>query len=508
MAILFIVGDSPRSVFAEQSDLWGQDGKSWTPQSRLPDFSYAGYHSGEVPIPTIAVKKNVVTDFGADGEDDLDDTEAFRKGIAGTKGGALFIPAGHYRIEDILEIKKSNFVLRGAGQESTILYFPKSLGEIRQLPAGRPYGGGGIVLKGKRKGEKLTAVTHDAKRGDRSLRVSSAAGLVPGNRIRLRMTNPPDNSLSCHMFAERSCLSKQRQGRLKNQARKTREGDALIDWVADIESISDQAIILSRPLRVDVNVDWNPEIWTYKPTLTEVGIEDLAIVFPDTQYAGHQKEAGFHAIHLNGAAQSWVRRVTIQDADRGIEITGEHNTISEVTLTTHWRKPNWGRDGASGHYGFQFLNAQDTLVHDSRITSVFVHNMAVAGFSNGNVYSKITSELPLFDHHHSPAYENLFTEIVLTRSGEGLLRTGGVKDGGAFSGARSTLWNIRALKGDFSVLGSADEFPQMNMVGVDVLRTTRPSHASSEVWVESWPGEKTMPPNLYQAQLTRRMQEN
>jgi hypothetical protein len=29
---------------AEYSALWGRTGEKWTPQSRLPDFSFAGYH--------------------------------------------------------------------------------------------------------------------------------------------------------------------------------------------------------------------------------------------------------------------------------------------------------------------------------------------------------------------------------------------------------------------------------------------------------------------------------
>ena len=37
----------------ETSDLWGVSGEKWTPQSRLPDFSFAGYHCGETPLPAL-----------------------------------------------------------------------------------------------------------------------------------------------------------------------------------------------------------------------------------------------------------------------------------------------------------------------------------------------------------------------------------------------------------------------------------------------------------------------
>ena len=41
------------------SELWGKSGEKWSPQSRLPDFSLAGYHFGERPIPTVRVVTNV-----------------------------------------------------------------------------------------------------------------------------------------------------------------------------------------------------------------------------------------------------------------------------------------------------------------------------------------------------------------------------------------------------------------------------------------------------------------
>jgi len=35
------------------SRLWGAEGELWTPYSRLPDFSHAGYHEGDDPLPRV-----------------------------------------------------------------------------------------------------------------------------------------------------------------------------------------------------------------------------------------------------------------------------------------------------------------------------------------------------------------------------------------------------------------------------------------------------------------------
>ena len=60
---------------AETSDLWGAAGEKWTPESRLPDFSLAGYRRGEEPfrIPKAQVS---VAAFGAKGDGKTDSTAA------------------------------------------------------------------------------------------------------------------------------------------------------------------------------------------------------------------------------------------------------------------------------------------------------------------------------------------------------------------------------------------------------------------------------------------------
>src|SRR5580698_6915341 len=91
------------SVRAATSELWGVNGELWSPQSRLPDFSYAGYHSGEAEPPRVAPGVSVKT-FGAKGDGVTDDTGAFLKALAEVKSGAIEVPAGRYRITQILEI--------------------------------------------------------------------------------------------------------------------------------------------------------------------------------------------------------------------------------------------------------------------------------------------------------------------------------------------------------------------------------------------------------------------
>ena len=117
-------------VAAEYSSLWGRQGEPWTAQSRLPDFSYAGYHSGEQPLPTAAPGVSV-KQFGAQGDGVADDSQAFLTALAEVKTGAIEIPPGRYKITKILEITRSGVVLRGAGPDKSVLYFPTPLNDIK-----------------------------------------------------------------------------------------------------------------------------------------------------------------------------------------------------------------------------------------------------------------------------------------------------------------------------------------------------------------------------------------
>ena len=66
----------------------------------LPDFSYAGYHFSEKPIPDVSGnKKFSVTDYGAIPNDGISDEKGIQDAIHAAEknnGGIVFFPAGKY----------------------------------------------------------------------------------------------------------------------------------------------------------------------------------------------------------------------------------------------------------------------------------------------------------------------------------------------------------------------------------------------------------------------------
>jgi len=108
----------------------------------LHDFSHAGYQGGGVPIPfrTEHVVDVSLPPYSADLTGVSDITSVLQQALddVGTSGGGVvYMPAGTYRItiqpgkNFALAISNSNTVLRGAGPDSTFLFFDETY--MRQL---------------------------------------------------------------------------------------------------------------------------------------------------------------------------------------------------------------------------------------------------------------------------------------------------------------------------------------------------------------------------------------
>ena len=52
------------------------------------------------------------------------------------------------------------------------------------------------------------------------------------------------------------------------------------DRVFRVVAVAGNSIKLDRPLRLDIRPDWKPEVWSWKPTVQDVGIESMSLEFP------------------------------------------------------------------------------------------------------------------------------------------------------------------------------------------------------------------------------------
>lgn len=485
LALLALV---PAGGLADTSQLWGEHGEKWKDTSRLPDFSFAGYRFGEKPIPQIP---NVVDvkKFGAAGDGSTDDTKAFAAAVKAAVNGAVYVPEGRYVLTSEIELDKSHLVLRGAGPGKTVLVIPKSLEQIHGVrksdgfKSAYSFSGGFVTLRGSSKSTRLPGLAREAKRGDRELVFQQAPELKAGDLLRMTMGNEKD-------------LGRDIEGNLLDVGKDTLRHKNFVDWVAPVAAVKGATVTLQRPLRLDVHLDWQPELYAWQPLVEDMGVEDLTFQFPGVPKKPHLQEEGFNAIEMRGCINSWVRNVVISEADNGVICAGGRwCRIENITFKAARRK------NPSGHHALWATgSSQDCLFEDFHLETQYVHDLSVEGFSSGNVFATGSGQALNFDHHRNGPFENLFTDLDAGNAHR-LWESSGRGDRGPHAGARETFWNIRYQTGKPPAVPA--EFPQINVIGISGYSNSG-SGPKEEAWVEVGKGT-VQPKNLYEAQLQNRL---
>ena len=484
------------SATAAVSGLWGTNGELWTATSRLPDFSYAGYHCSESSLPDVPPGVSVKT-FGAKGDGMTDDSEAFLKAINLVKNGAIEIPAGRYRITKILEINRPNVVLRGAGADKTILFFPSPLNDVKpnwgatttgERTSNYSWSGGFVWFQGSLGESPLASVTTDSKRGAFSLAVSDTTKLHVGERVEIYEQDNPDNSLADELYSGDP-------GDTKNL-----DGTSRISLVCHITKINGSQITIDRPLRCAFQLRWHPQVRSFQPTVSESGVENLCFEFPNKPYGGHFTELGYNAVAFEGVSDCWARNLVISNADSGLFPGGDFCTLQNIVLISS-RPPDKALR-CTGHHGINF-EGNDNLYTGFDYRTRFIHDISVDHCASGNVIAAGWGIDLCFDHHECAPIENLFTDID-AGAGTRLWSCGGGVGLGKHCGARGTFWNIRAAKPQKNPPASFGT-PSMNFVA---LQTDLPADKGIEgPWLEAISPDKIIPQDIHAAQLARRLAE-
>ncbi|WIA28982.1 hypothetical protein OEZ86_011499 [Tetradesmus obliquus] len=426
----------------DPSVLWGCNGELWSPQGRLAyDWGWAGYANGDRNPPLLPVRVNLKTQFGAKGDGVTDDTQALLKAIDSISSGVIYLPAGTYILTAVINIRKQ-IVIRGDGQDKTILRFPKSLTDLY----GNTYvegswvgtsqyshGTGFINIGGwdptGRDFTKLTWVTANASRGDRVLRVANSSAISVGQWYRVLQKDPGDGSLMWELNGGAFPVVEAQKGYADPCRFLSRVVAKGADW-----------IWLERPLPFKVDTRWAPEIHKFMPMLNDAtGFEYFTLDFPWSPYPGHFLERGFNGLHLNQVVNGWVRGVTVRNSDMGVYTWGSvFTTISGLTLTNS--KP---RAWYNGHRGLWMEHGSDSMVTNFNITDRFVHDISVTGTEHGTVIMNGAGFDINLDHHRMAPYQNLFTNIDVGL-GSRVFYASGDANWGPHAGVFSTFHNLQS----------------------------------------------------------------
>ena len=311
----------------------------------VPDFSYAGYHYFEKPIPELIERSYPifdVTTYGAIPNDAVSDQPAIKLAIEAAEtagGGTIFFPKGEYLVNmqtdkingkfEQIKIEGSNIVFKGEGTE-TNLSFSGDYVEEEDVPANyEDIDKGGSIIRqvyhlpsknGENHGtpplflfrpssntdSKITTIVEDAIRETFWVTVADASQLIVGQRVTLRMKDEDYDGFIAGLDDD-----------------DWSDGLDILEH-HQIAEIRGDSVRFKEPLHFynfDPRYGW--DVTTY-PHIEEVGVEDLTIQGSweenFTHHASPKHDGGYTPLGFENCVNSWVRRVNFINVNRAMKL--------------------------------------------------------------------------------------------------------------------------------------------------------------------------------------------
>ena len=276
---------------------------------QMPDFSRVGYRWGDVEIPTVKVVKKLKPP-----KDGSDATALIQEAIDNLKKpGAILLTAGTYNIKGSLHIRRSGVVLRGEGQDKTVL-----------------------VCCGRSQKNLLTIGVRFKRILDERRRAKVADSYVPFGALSLNVDNPWHFRAGDRVVVRRPSTKEWLHDIRMDQIPQfmDRYGIVVRQWVPGkmdilferiIKSIDGNTLTFDNPVTyaLDAKYGGGEVIKCTTERIEECGVENLCMVSEfdeskkqSTVYQGKKEEYfcdeqhGWIAIRFQGAEHCWVRNVT------------------------------------------------------------------------------------------------------------------------------------------------------------------------------------------------------
>jgi hypothetical protein len=512
-----------------ESKLWGPNGRDWDPAGRLPDFSYAGYHSSEKQLPTVPVISNLGS-AGASPNDLIDDTGALQGLITAqaalplSQRGAILIPAGRWIIDNQLNLNVSGVVLRGtvnsAGKPITEFYFPNpTTGGDNQYH---------INMNGTISAPKIATINANVEQGKTILPISYSSGTQFSVGDYVQITQ--DDNTATRSF------SRYLNGDLDDAGTSTYSTTSVYNNLfytyAKVIAVGNNTITLDRPLPIKIQTDWFPTInkFNLEASTTEMGIENISFSSPNNKIYAHNSdpEPAYKYIKMSQVVHCWLKNLVMTDLEVGILLTSRacFNTIKGVVfkqdLVNNTIPPafepssnfiyRYEQQGMAGHHPVWVFNSFYNLVEDFTFEDVYWHELSVEGAAAYNVFRNGKGIAVAFDNHRLLPYSNLFTNINIGRP-ERMWWNSGSNTGttlrGPNSGFRTTYWGITytpVSPGLPIPVAKTDGFAFVNCIGVPgQKKAASPVAKVNSQYIEiAGENETVAQPDLFIAQLNRR----
>ncbi|MEI6714375.1 MAG: DUF4955 domain-containing protein [Verrucomicrobiota bacterium] len=362
--------------------------KSFT---QTPDYSYAGYHYSESPLPTITRDTHAffdVTQYGAVPNDDQSDYNAVAEAISAAEAlgspAVIYFPPGRYNLREEadvpkgrLVIRKSNIVIIGSGAyaggteifirkaaprstDSTLFQF---LGEPEKVPTKKATAN---ITSWK---DPFTAV------------VDNSNSLKTGQLV----------AISCKTTPEQT---QKLQGDLPLETRK----EFKMQERHEIVSVRGNEIVFREPLLDSFRLV--NQIREISPPISEVGIQDIAFIGNHRERWGHYINPGadgYAPIDFKNCRNGWINNLRCSDLAHNLQLTDS----SAITIL------NVAFEGSPGHMLTRFAASDRNLWAYSRENSWYWHGLGASWSCAGNVFLRCAQYAGIEGHGSGP-YASLF----------------------------------------------------------------------------------------------------
>jgi hypothetical protein len=266
--------------------------------NRVPDFSYAGYMRGQVPIPNVPVRV-VVSPAPGDNtariQAAIDYVSTLKLDNNGIRG-AVLLEKGRYEISGGITIDQSGVVLRGRGPgvDGTLLV---ATGDDRRTL---------ITVKGNddRKFDEPVAIADQyVPVNATKLRVANASRFKPGDTIAVRRPCTADWIKALGMNDTGGGIG---LGWKPN----TRD----IIWDRVVTAIAGNELTLDAPITTAIDATYGGgtvAVYVWPERITQVGVENLACESVCDPNNPKDEAHSWIAITLQNVQNAWVRRIKV-----------------------------------------------------------------------------------------------------------------------------------------------------------------------------------------------------
>lgn len=478
----------------------------------LHDFSYAGYHNGEVSLPSNVpgTRFDVVADFAADNTGAGDATAAIQAAIDAAEaagGGVVYFPAGLYQCSGTLHVGVSGIVIQGAGAAQSRVYFTKVDGMANSAHLSFT----GTVQQSD---ERLLAA--DGVNGSQVVYLDDASGLAVGDDIAVGWVITDAFIAEHGMTGTWSAFNGLWRPIFRRQI------------VAIDMTVTPHAVTVDVPLRYPAKMRDSASVRRETGYLSECGVESIGIANA-VDYAAAWSQAQVHAIQFTGVKDGWVRNVQtfVSPADPQGEYHLQNSGIrllasKRFTIADCILEKAQNRGGSGCGYLYHITTSNEVLIRDcigrwGRHNFIQNWDFGTTGCvflrcetANGRIIESVDAtlfSLGSSEYHHSLAMACLVDQCTVQDGWSGVNR-GTESTGAGHSVTENVFWNttgsgvIRSWAYGWGyVIGTQDVRVYNDMSGFTGSEGTEPA----DFLEGNGQGAALFPRSLYEDQLARRL---